>query len=81
MRIIVQIIVLLTINHKTIKKQCVYSKSILTNTYLILTDLAELRSLLSGENWLQATSCKLQALIDAFFRFTAINGITEGGII
>ena len=56
-----------------------YSKSILTNTYLILTDLADLRSLLSGENWLQATSFKLQALIDACFRLTAINGITEGG--
>ena len=30
---------------------------------------------------LQASSRKLQALIDACFRLSAINGINEGGII
>jgi hypothetical protein len=43
--------------------------------------MKDIESVLSGEIWLQATSRKLQALIDACFRISAINGINRGGII
>jgi len=34
--------------------------------------------LLSGENWLQAAGRKLQALIDAYSKLSAFNGIKGG---
>ncbi len=45
---------------------------------LLVKSAASIKPVQSGETWLQASSRKLQALIDACFRPSAINGINEG---
>ncbi len=37
-----------------------------------------MKSLIPGKIWLQASSRKLQGMIDACFRLSAIDGIDEG---